>query len=403
MNELAFLPPWPPVINPMIWVGVLLAVGVAGGELVQRVLRLPRITGYAATGLVLGPNGLAVIDHVLLDELTVFADLALGLVLFELGQRLDLAWLRRSPPLALMGVAEALASGVLVFFVLSYAFGQAPLVAAVAAAIAMSTSPAVLIRVAADLRAEGQVTERALILTAINGVIAFLALTVLIPWLHLEYRGGWLTILVQPLYLIAGSLALALVAAHLTLKLAQLVGKHGGRQFIVVIAAVVLTVGVAVALKLSVLLALLAMGALVRNADRERHFIAVDFGDASQLFYVILFVITGARLDLGLVATAGAAGLAFVLVRFVGKALGVLALAPLAGLRLRQAGLVALALTPMSGLAVVLVHEPATLYPEIRAAVASVVLAGVVILELVGPIATQYALKWAGETGAERG
>jgi Kef-type K+ transport system membrane component KefB len=403
LDDLAFLPQWPPLVNQLIWVGVLLAVGVAVGELVQRGLRLPRITGYAAAGLALGPNGLALIDAGLLDELKVFADLALGLVLFELGQRLDLAWLRRSPSLALMGVAEAAGAGLLVFLVLAYPFDQPPLVAAVAAAIAMSTSPAVLIRVAADLRAEGQVTERALILTAINGIIAFLTLTVLIPWLHLEYRGGWVTMLTQPLYLIAGSLALAAAAAQVTLKLAQAVGKHAGRQFIVVIATIVLTVGLAVALKLSVLLALLAMGAMVRNADRARHFIVVDFGDFGQLFYVILFVITGARLDLGLVGTAGAAGLAFVLARFAGKALGVLALAPLAGLKLRQAGLVALALTPMSGLAVVLVHETATLYPEIRAAVASVVLAGVVILELVGPIATQFAIKRAGEAGAEQG
>ncbi len=403
MDELTFLPRWPLVANQMIWVGILLAGGIAGGELVQRALRLPRITGYAAAGLALGPGGLALIGQPLLDELTVFADLALGLVLFELGQRLDLAWLRRSPSLALMGAAEALAAGVLVFLVLGYYFDQAPLVAAVAGAIAMSTSPAVLIRVAADLRAEGQVTERALILTAINGVIAFLALAVLIPWLHLEYRGGWLTMLTHPLYLIAGSLVLAAAAAQATLKLAHLVGKHAGRQFIVVIAAIVLTVGAAVALKLSVLLALLAMGAMVRNADRARDLIVVDFGDAGQLFYVILFVITGARLDLGLVASAGAAGLAFVVVRFVGKAAGVLALAPLAGLRLRQAGLLGLALTPMSGLAVVLVHQTATLYPEIRGAVASVVLAAVVILELVGPIATQLALQGAGEAAAGRG
>jgi Kef-type K+ transport system membrane component KefB len=403
MNDLAFLPQWPPLVNQLIWVGVLLAVGVAVGELVQRGLRLPRITGYAAAGLALGPGGLALIDTRSLDELTVFADLALGLVLFELGQRLDLAWLRRSPSLALMGVAEAGGAGLAVFFALSYVFDQPPLVAAVAAAIAMSTSPAVLIRVAGDLRAEGQVTERALILTAINSVIAFLTLTVLIPWLHLEYRGGWLTMLTHPLYLIAGSLVLAAAAAQLTLKLAQLVGKHAGRQFIAVVAVIILTVGAAVALKLSVLLALLAMGAMVRNADRARHFIVVDFGDAGQLFYVILFVITGARLDLGLVTAAGAAGLAFVLVRFAGKALGVLALAPLAGLKVRQAGLVALALTPMSGLAVVLLHQTAALYPEIRAAVASVVLAGVVILELAGPIAAQFAMQRAGEAGAEQG
>ncbi len=401
MDDLAFLPQWPPLANQMVWVGVLLAAGLAGGELVQRLMRLPRVTGYAAAGLALGPGGWALIGRPLLDELTVFADIAIGLVLFELGTRLDLAWLRRSPALAVMGVAEALGAAVLVFVTLTHYFDHDPLVAAVAAAIAMSTSPAVLIRVAADMRAEGQVTERALLLTAINGVMAFLALTVLIPWLHLEYRGGWLTILTQPLYLLGGSLVVAALAAQATLKLAQLVGKQAERQFIVVIALVVLTVGAAVMLKLSVLLTLLAMGTMVRNADRERHFIVVDSGTAGQLFYVILFVIAGAQLDLGLIATAGAAGLAFVLVRFAGKALGVVALAPFVGLRLRHAGLVALALMPMSGLAVVMVHETAALYPEVRASVAPVVLAAVVILELLGPIATQFAISQAGEAGAE--
>src|SRR5262245_5462672 len=156
MGDIAFLPQWPVLANQMVWVGVLLIAGVAGGELVQRILRLPRITGYAAAGLALGPGGSALIGQPLLNELWVFADVAIGLVLFELGQRLDLGWLRRSPALALMGIAEAVAAALLVFFALSYYGRQPPLIAAVAAAIAMSTSPAVLMRVASDLRAEGQ-------------------------------------------------------------------------------------------------------------------------------------------------------------------------------------------------------------------------------------------------------
>lgn len=401
MPELAFLPNWPPLANNLFWIGALLAAGVACGEAVRRVLRLPRITGYAAAGLALGPGGLGLIDKPVLEELGVFADVAVGLVLFELGQRLDLAWLRRTPALALMGVAESLGAAALVFFTLHYYFDLVPLAAGVAAAIAVSTSPAALMRVAADLRAEGQVTERALIITAINGVLAFLALTVLIPWLHFEYRGGWLTMITHPLYLLGGSAALAVVAGWLTLRLAGLIGKSPERQFIAVIAMVVMTVGIAIALKCSVLLALLGMGALVRNADREHHLVVVDSGNAGQLFYVCLFVISGASLDLALLATAGAAGLAFVLVRFAGKAVGVLALAPLVGLEWRKGVLLATALAPMSGLAVVLVHQTAALYPEIRASVAPVVLAAVVMLELAGPVATQFALRRAGE--AEEG
>lgn len=208
-------------------------------------------------------------------------------------------------------------------------------------------------------------------------------------------------ILAHPLYLMGGSLAVAWVAARATLAFAAFLGKRAERQFIAAVAMIVLTVGVAVLLKLSVLLTLLAFGALVRNADRDHRLMVVDFGSAGQLFYVILFVVTGASLDLSLLATVGLPALAFVLVRFAGKALGVLLFAAPAGVSLRHASLLALALTPMSGLAVVMVHETSVLYPQLSASVAPVVFAAVAILELAGPIAAQFALKRAGETSPE--
>ena len=55
----------------------------------------------------------------------------------------------------------------------------------------------------------------------------------------------------------------------------------------------------------------------------------------------------------------------------------------------------------MSGLAVIMVHETSGLYPQLSTSIAPVVLAAVVILELLGPVATQYALRRAGEAGPE--
>ena len=127
----------------------------------------------------------------------------------------------------------------------------------------------------------------------------------------------------------------------------------------------------------------------------------MDFGRAGHLFYVILFVVTGAMLDVGLLASVGGAALAFVVVRWIGKAVGVLAVAPLVGLSVRHASLLVVALAPMSGLAVIMVHETSGLYPQLSTNVAPVVLAAVVILELLGPIATQYALRRAGEASPE--
>lgn len=397
MADTYFLPDWPLTGNLMFWVGVLLIAGLLGGEVAQRYLRLPRITGYAAVGILMGVGGLGLIDEAVLQELRVIVDISIGLILFELGQRLDLRWLRRSPALLLMGIAEAVSASILVFFTLYYFFGYDALPAALAGAIAASTSPAVLMRVAADLRAQGQVTERALLLVAINGVLAFLALTVIVPWVHLEYEGSAWLVLVHPLYLFGVSITLAWAAALLTLRLVAAIGKNLERQFVVVIAMVVLTVGLAVLLKASVLLTLLAFGAMVRNFDREHHLMALESGHAGQLFYVFLFVVTGASLNVGLLGSVGGAALALVVARSIGKAAGVLAMSPLVGLSLRNASLLSLSLTPMSGLAVVMVFQTSALFPQLSSSVAPVVLAAVVILELFGPIATQFALRRAGE------
>lgn len=401
MADTFFLPDWPIQPNQLIWVGLLLLCGIVGGEVARRYARLPRITGYTAAGLLLGPGAFGLISTQLLSELRVFVDIAVGLILFELGQRLDLRWLRRAPALVLMGIAEAVCAALLVFLCLHYYFAYPALSAAVAGAIAASTSPAVLMRVSSELRAEGQVTERALILVAINSVLAFVALTVLVPWVHYEYQGSTMSVLLHPLYLFGVSLLLAFVAAWITLRIVVFVGKGPERQFVFVIAMVVLTVGAAIALKVPVLLALLAFGAMVRNFDREHHFIVVDFGRASHLFYVLLFVVTGAMLDVGLLVTVGGAALAFVLARWLGKAVGVLALAPLVGLSVRHASLLVIALAPMSGLAVIMVHETSGLYPQLSASVAPVLLAAIVVLDLLGPIATQYALRRAGEASPE--
>ena len=63
------------------------------------------------------------------------------------------------------------------------------------------------------------------------------------------------------------------------------------------------------------------------------------------------------------------------------------------------AGLLCLALTPMSAFAIALVHGTATLHPEFGAQLAAIVVTAVLILELIGPVAVQFALRRAGETG----
>jgi hypothetical protein len=72
--------------------------------------------------------------------------------------------------------------------------------------------------------------------------------------------------------------------------------------------------------------------------------------------------------------------------------------APLSGLTQDKAALLAVGMVPMSAIAVVMVQGASALYPEFGARLSAIVLSAVVILELVGPLATQWALTRAGET-----
>ncbi len=381
-------------------VGAILLFGLAAGELFTRFFRLPRITGFVAAGLLLGPDVSGVLDRDVLSELSIFADISIGLILFELGRRLNLRWFVHDPWLLASSLGESLLSFLFVYASLRW-FDLAPLYAGTAAAIAMATSPAVLIMIANDQRAKGPLTERMMALTALNNVYAFLLLALLSGFVHLEHSAGGLRVVLHPLYLIAGSVGLGFLAFVLARTFARWLGKREDAQFAMLLGLIVGTVGCAISFNLSVLLALLAFGVFAKNLDRNHDLMAVEFGPGAQFFLVMLFVITGAGLQPSELAIAGLIGAAFVAARLAGKMLGILLFAPLSGLARGKAVLLGVGMLPMSAIAVVMVQGASALYPEFGAKLSAIVLSAVVILELVGPLATQWALRRSGEAAPQ--
>ncbi len=377
-------PRCPPSLSGLALIGATLLVGLICGELFRRVLRLPRITGYVLAGLVLGSGTLALVGGEVRDSARIMLEVALGLILFELGSRLDTQWLRRNPWLFATSLAESALSFGCIYFVLA-ALSVAPLHALIAAAIGVATSPSVLLMVIHEQRADGPLTEQALNLTALNNAFAVLTFTMLLAQLHMQYQAGLHVVLLHPVYLLAGSLLLGWLAGMLMLLLARWLGKLEDLQFILLVGVILLTVGCAVMLKLSVLIALLALGVIARNRDRHRSLLPVEFGTAAQFFFVGLFVLTGAYLSAADLLRAGWVALAYVAARTLGKLLGIALFAPLSGLRPRKAGLLGLALTPMAGVAVVLVQVTTRCTRHSARSWRAIVLSAVLLLAMVSP------------------
>ena len=396
----SFLPALPLTLSYPLLFGALLVIGMLGGE-TARHFRLPRIIGYVLVGFAVSPIVAGMNLSPLIEEARIFVDLALGLVLFDLGRRMDLTWMRRDWTLAATGIAEsALTFGAVFWTLVELDFPAVK--AGLAAAIAIATSPAVVLLVSQDLRSEGQVTARALNLVAMNSLIASVLTTILLASAHYEVRFDIDTAVLHPLYLFAGSLVLGAVMSKVTRVLARMLDKTKDLHFTLIAGMVVAAVGLATLLKLSVILALLAFGVFARNAERSHDLLGVDLGRASRLFYIVLFVITGASLPLESIFAAGWLAIAFVAARLIGKGLGVLLVAPLGGLQARQVIGLAATLMPMSSLALLLQHDISKLFPEFGRDLAAVVVGAVIIMELLGPLAVHFGFKLAGEDHPEQ-
>ena len=392
-----FLPSWPPAANAFLTFGLLLCAGLAGGRLAASTRVLPAITGYIATGLLLGPGVLNWLDDAMLAQSRVLAEFSLGLIVFDLGRRLDLQWASHDRWLLPMGIAESALSFAAMFALLHFVIGIDMLEAAVAATIGIATAPAVVLLVTNELKAEGPVTRRMLWHVALNNVIAVVGVTLLLPFIEARASDASWNPVARAVWLIAGSFLLGFIAFQLMTLLARWLGKSPAPQFILAVGAVITTVGAAQQWRLSVLLSLLVLGVCARNLDRQHRLIDVEFGRAAQIFFVVLFVLTGATLHPDQLGAIAWIGLAFVIARSLGKAIGLYALAWPAHVSARQAGTLSLALTPIAGLTIGMTQPIYDIAPEFGARLAAIVISGVAILQLLGPIATRYALIRAGE------
>jgi Kef-type K+ transport system membrane component KefB len=176
---LEVLQPWLEAMPPILLLGFALLAGAAAGEGFAR-LKLPRVLGYWLTGvgcyavlaqLMSDEVGYSLTPHLVVREGRGLFELALGFVLVELGRRIRLQWLINNRALFATSLLEsAVTFGAVTGLLLWWGYGLWTCM--LLAAVCVSTSPIVIAAVVAQGRAEGQISERALHLSAVNTIIA---------------------------------------------------------------------------------------------------------------------------------------------------------------------------------------------------------------------------------------
>ena len=397
MTWSAYLPGWPLEISPALWLALTLVVGVLVGEVLVRHLRLPRIVGYIGIGVLLGPGGFGLIPQLPASEWRLVVDLALGILLFELGNKVNLHWLKANPWIAGTSLLEASATFIVVFWLLTW-FDVAGVTAAVVATITIATSPAIIVRTVTESRAQGQVTDRLMLMAALNCIYAVIFHKLAVAAMHGETGVSLIHTVLPPLYLLGGSALLAWLFGITFERIHHHLGHHEETFSFVLFGMIAFATIMAATLKLSPVLVLLAAGLITRYRRKRTRTFPPHFGSAGAVLVVLMFIANGLAADLSGLRYSLLLVLLLITVRTIAKLLSVLALAHHSGIGLRQGMALGLALVPMSSVALLLTMDTAAAFPDFGSGVGLMLMSCIVILELAGPIIVQMALQIAGET-----
>lgn len=394
-----YLPNLPLHITPLMAFGLMLIIGAVGGYVAHRISWLPSITGFLLVGFVCGPSGIGLLSQETIVESQIFIDIALALILYRLGLSLDIKTLWRTPRLFSTSLVESFVTFGLVFYVL-YLFGMPTPVAVLVAAMTISSSPAVLLHVAHEVGAKGEVTESTKTLVALNNLISFVAFSATLPALHYSTGSDWMTIVLQPLYQLTGSLLLGCALAFGLHAIAVRTQQASQYKLALVIGTVIVAVGLAHELKLSMLFAPLVIGVVIKNLEREIVVSGIEFGAPFELFFIVLFVFAGAGLHLGELVKFAPVVLVLVFARSFAKMFGTMATSSLFKEPIRAGISSGMLLLPMAGLAIGLAQASSNLFPQHAPTIMAIVLGAVAIFETIGPPIAAFAFRIAGESGA---
>ena len=368
------------------------------GELGQRHLALPRITSYGIVGI-----AIALLTHVSktmfqvddLWSLTLLAQIAFGLLLFELGYRISLGWLRHNLWLTLSGLVEAAATFGAVFCI-AQVFSLPPVPALLLAALASATSPLTLLPVINELKSGGQVTERALHLSAINCVLAIAAFNAVVGYWVLASAGDTFQAVWSSLIVLCVSAGLGVLFGVILPRLLDFADASEKQSTVAFALAVTGLILVTHSLHFSPVLATLVFGVVARHYRNVRHQAQPNFGVLGDVLIIVLFVHLGSRLQLDTLLSGALLALTVLVVRFIVKSFAMLAFARLSGLSLKKGALTGAALMPMAGFGILLLELSAQRglnFSDTLAAMCGLLL----LADLVSPVILRRILMAGGE------
>jgi Trk K+ transport system NAD-binding subunit/Kef-type K+ transport system membrane component KefB len=413
--------------DPLTLVGTFVLIAVAAREIGRlfALVSLPRITGFLFTGIVAGPFVLGIIPEAAAHDLRALEEVALAFIAFAAGAELHLSDLKER----LKSIAWVTAGLILFTFTFgSVAFlvladfipfmAEMPTAARIGVAILAGTilvarSPSAAIALINELRAKGPFVQTVLGVTVVLDfvVIVLFAVNSSVASTMLAAVDFKLTtVLLLILELVLSVLAGYVVAIMLMFSM-SLHARSAVKSVLILLVGFLVYTGtffvrdvthqqLPFEIHLEPLLVSLIASLIVTNFSKYRSEFSNLLHQTSLPVYIVFFTLTGASLNLAILATTWPIALALFGVRLFGIFLGSFTGGVIAGESMRHNRIRWMGFVTQAGIALGLAREVAVQYPSFGTDFATIIIALVVLNETIGPIFFKWAIDNVGEAHA---
>lgn len=371
---------------------------------VTKLLRLPNVTAYIVTGILLGPYCLHVVPERVITGMDFLSDIALAFIAFSTGEFFRMETLKKNGiRVVIITVLEAVLASVFVFIATFFFLGINLPFSIVLAALASATAPASTIMTIRQTGASGDFVDTLLQVVALDDVVGLVEYSVAISIaLTAMEKGKGISALsiIQPILLNMGIMMLGgLFGVFLYLFMLR---KHSeDNRLIIVLSLLFAFCGVCAILDVSPLLGCMSFGMVYINISGDEK-IFRQLAYFTPPILLLFFVRSGLSFNLGALTDTGTrvgstslltVGIIYFLVRIAGKYIGAFLGCQIVGKPAAVRNYLGLALIPQAGVAIGLAMLGArTLGGQAGEALRTIILASSVLYELVGPACAKASL-----------
>ncbi|MDO4484604.1 MAG: cation:proton antiporter, partial [Clostridia bacterium] len=306
-----------------------LSLAIAMGLLLSRIIKLihlPNVTAYLIAGLIIGPSCLNILTDTFNKEFAIISDVALGFIAYSIGSEFKISYLKEIgiKPIVITFFEGCTASTLVIIALLL--LGQPLPLALALGAIASATAPAATLMVVRQYKANGPVSRMLLPVVAMDDALCLMLFAILSAVASTLISGAALTVqslLLKPLLEIGCSLGLGIAIGALLVFVLPFFHSRGNKLALSIM-AVFMAVGLSGMWGLSSLLVCMMIGAVMVNLCPKAQAQAMQeqCDRFTPPLFLLFFVLSGSNLDLSILPSIGVIGIAYVVVRALGKCLG---------------------------------------------------------------------------------